>query len=89
MSSDRVSRIESLLRDAFAPTYLLVKDQSHLHAGHEGARDGRGHFDVTIESKAFSGKRPLARHRMVYDAVGSLMETDIHALRIQAKAPAE
>ncbi len=89
MSSDRVSRIESLLRDAFAPTYLLVKDQSHLHAGHEGARDGRGHFDVTIESKAFSGKRPLACHRMVYDAVGSLMETDIHALRIQAKAPAE
>ena len=89
MSSDRVSRIESLLRDAFAPTYLLVKDQSHLHAGHEGARDGRGHFDVTIESKAFSGKRPLVCHRMVYDAVGSLMETDIHALRIQAKAPAE
>ncbi len=89
MNSDRVSKIENLLRDAFAPSYLLVKDQSHLHAGHEGARDGRGHFDVTIESKAFIGKRPLACHRMVYDAVGSLMETDIHALRIQAKAPAE
>jgi len=89
MSTDRVAKIEALLREAFAPTHLLVKDQSHLHAGHEGARDGRGHFDVTIESEAFSGKRPLARHRMVYDAVGSLMETDIHALQIHAKAPAE
>jgi BolA protein len=89
MSIDRASRIEALLIEAFAPTHLLVKDQSHLHAGHEGARDGRGHFDVTIESQAFSGKRPLACHRMVYDALGSLMESDIHALRIQARAPAE
>jgi len=87
MSDDRVSRIETLLIEAFAPTHLLVKDQSHLHAGHEGARDGRGHFDVTIESKEFCGKRPLACHRMVYDAMGSLMESDIHALRIHARAP--
>lgn len=89
MSDDRVTRIEALLIEAFAPTHLLVKDQSHLHAGHEGARDGRGHFDVTIESKAFNGKRPLACHRMVYDVMGSLMESDIHALRIHARAPAE
>lgn len=87
MSDDRASRIEALLVEAFAPTHLLVKDQSHLHAGHEGARDGRGHFDVTIESKQFCGKRPLACHRMVYDAMGSLMESDIHALRIHARAP--
>lgn len=87
MSDDRVSRIEALLIEAFAPTHLLVKDQSHLHAGHEGARDGRGHFSITIESKEFSGKRPLARHRLVYDAMGSLMETDIHALQIHASAP--
>lgn len=89
MSDERVTRIEALLNEAFAPTRLLVKDQSHLHAGHEGARDGRGHFDVTIESDAFIGKRPLACHRLVYDAMGSLMETDIHALRIHARAPAE
>jgi BolA protein len=64
-----------------------VKDQSHLHAGHEGAKDGRGHFDVTIVSNAFKGKRQLARHRLIYDALGTLMKTDIHALRIQASTP--
>lgn len=87
MSAERVETIEGLLRKAFDPAHLLVKDQSHLHAGHAGARDGRGHFDVTIESEAFRGKRPLACHRLVYDALGALMETDIHALRIHAKAP--
>jgi BolA protein len=85
MSNERVTEIEKRLTETFSPTHLLVKDQSHLHAGHAGARDGRGHFDVTIESTAFAGKPPLARHRMVYDALGSLMETDIHALSIHAK----
>ena len=89
MSNERVQKIEALLEDAFSPTYLLVKDQSHLHAGHAGARDGRGHFDVRIEAEAFRGKRPLTCHRLVYDAMGSLMETDIHALSIQARAPAD
>ena len=87
MSSARVSKIEKLLTEAFQPSHLLVKDQSHLHAGHAGAQDGRGHFGVTIESVAFAGKRPLARHRMIYAALGSLMETDIHALRIRASTP--
>lgn len=87
MSDIRVSRIETLLTEAFSPSRLLVKDQSHLHAGHAGAQDGRGHYDVTIVSEAFVGKPPLARHRMVYDALGSLMETDIHALRITASVP--
>jgi BolA protein len=89
MSEDRVARIEALLTDAFSPQHLLVKDQSHLHAGHPGARDGRGHFDVTIVAEAFAGKRPLARHRLVFDALGSMMETDIHALSIHASAPAD
>ena len=84
MTNDRVSAIEKLLTEALEPSYLLVKDQSHLHAGHAGAKDGRGHFDVTIVSEAFAGKRPLARHRLIYDALGSLMDTDIHALRIHA-----
>lgn len=87
MSNARVSEITRLLEEAFHPTHLLVKDQSHLHAGHAGAQDGRGHFDVTIVSGAFQGKRPLARHRMVYDALGTLMNTDIHALRIHASTP--
>lgn len=87
MSSERVAEIERLLREAFQPSHLLVKDQSHLHAGHEGAKDGRGHFDVTIVSNTFKGKRQLARHRLIYDALGTLMKTDIHALRIQASTP--
>ena len=87
MSDERVAKIEKLLTEAFQPSHLLVKDQSHLHAGHAGARDGRGHFDVTIVSESFAGKRPLARHRLIYDALGALMETDIHALRIHASTP--
>ncbi len=89
MSSDRVARIEAILTEAFAPKHLLVKDQSHLHAGHAGARDGRGHFEVIIVAEAFAGQRPLARHRLVYDALGTMMETDIHALSIRASAPSE
>ena len=87
MSTERVSRIEALLTEAFAPQHLLVKDQSHLHAGHAGARDGRGHFDVTIVAEAFAGEAPLVRHRLIYDALGTMMETDIHALSIRASAP--
>jgi BolA protein len=87
LSDERVARIEALLTEAFEPSHLLVKDQSHLHAGHAGAQDGRGHFDVTIVSDAFAGKRPLARHRLIYDALGTLMQTDIHALRIHASTP--
>lgn len=77
------------MRDAFAPTELLVKDQSHLHAGHAGARDGKGHFDVTIVSREFEGMNRIARHRLVYKALGTLMESDIHALRINAYSPSE
>jgi len=87
MSDERVSRIEKLLTEVFQPSHLLVKDQSHLHAGHAGAQDGRGHYDVTIVSDAFAGKRSLARHRLIYGALGTLMETDIHALRIHASTP--
>ncbi len=89
MSEDRAARIEAILSESFLPTHILVKDQSHLHAGHAGAREGRGHFDVTIVSDAFRGKTPIARHRLVYEALGSLMETDIHALKINATPPDE
>lgn len=89
MSSERVDIIEAKLKAAFSPTKLLIKDQSHLHAGHAGAKDGLGHFDVTIESEAFAGRRPLERHRLIFSALGSLMDTDIHALRIHASTPGE
>ena len=89
MTEDRQAQIRTELEKSFQPTELLIKDQSHLHAGHEGAKDGKGHFDVTIVSGAFAGVNRVQRHRMVYDALGKLLETDIHALRIKAFAPSE
>lgn len=85
----RVERIRDALQAAFAPDVLEVRDDSHRHAGHEGAKDGRGHFKVIVVSDAFAGKAPLARHRAVYAALGGMMETDIHALQIKANTPAE
>lgn len=89
MTTDRSARIRKELEARFAPTELLIKDQSHMHAGHEGARDGRGHFDVTIVSTSFEGQNRIQRHRMVYDALTDLLATDIHALRIKAFTPSE
>ncbi len=80
----RLDAIRSLLQAAFAPSELEVIDDSHRHAGHEGAKDGRGHFRVRLVSPAFAGMATLARHRAVYAALGTLMQTDIHALSIQA-----
>ena len=74
---------------SLAPLALEIVDESHKHVGHAGARDGRGHFAVSIVSEAFAGLAPLARHRRVYAAVGDLMQTDIHALSIQARTPEE
>lgn len=85
----RVERLRAALEHAFRPSLLEVVDQSQRHAGHAGAADGRGHFDVRIVSEAFRGRTPLARHRAVYAAVGTMMETDIHALSIDAVAPDE
>ena len=87
-NSLRVVRIRAALQ-ALQPASLVVVDDSHKHAGHEGARDGRGHFSVEIVSAAFEGLAPLARHRRVYDALGEMMQTDIHALQIRALTPAE
>lgn len=89
MNDARVSAIRQELSTHFAPTELLIKDQSQLHAGHAGAKDGKGHFDVTIVSSAFEGQNRLGRHRMVYDALTLLLQTDIHALRIKAFTPSE
>jgi BolA protein len=87
--SERVERIRNELTSALAPVELDIEDESHRHAGHAGARDGRGHFRVRIVSAAFEGKSALARHRAVYAALGDLMQTDIHALAIDARAPEE
>jgi BolA protein len=80
--------IERQLRATLAPTALSISDDSHLHAGHAGAREGR-HFSVRITSVRFAGLGRVARHRLVYDALHSLIPQGIHALAIQAHAPDE
>lgn len=85
----RLAEIERRLESVFAPESLLVEDESHLHAGHAGARDGRGHFRVSIVAEHFDGLSAIARHRAVYQAMGELMQTDIHALTIEALASSD
>ncbi len=85
----RVEAIRTAIEAALAPQSLGVEDDSDRHAGHAGAKDGRGHYNVDVVSAAFAGMNPLARHRAVYAAVGEMMTTDIHALSIRARTPQE
>ena len=87
-NSERMLRMRAAL-SSLAPRELEVVDDSHEHVGHEGARDGRGHFSVDITSAIFEGLAPVARHRRIYAALGDMMQTDIHALAIDARAPEE
>ena len=89
MTAHRVQEIEKLLTAFLSPTELLVKDQSHLHSGHAGAKEGQGHFEVIVVSEKFDNLNRIARHRLVYDALGNFMDSDIHALRINAFSPSE
>jgi BolA protein len=86
-AGSREQRLRARLEARFAPLELIIEDESHRHAGHAGAAGGHGHFRVRIVAEAFRGLSPLARHREVYAAVGDLMQTDIHALRLEATAP--
>lgn len=83
----RVTEIRRRLELAFQPSRLDVIDDSHKHAGHEGARDGRGHFSVEIAAEAFRAQPLLAQHRAIYAALAELMTTDIHALVIKSGTP--
>jgi len=81
----------TLLRErlaALAPQSLAIEDESHLHAGHAGAREG-GHYKITIVAAAFAGHNTVRRHRMIHEAVGDLMRGRIHALSIRAFSPDE
>ena len=71
------------------PESVEIEDQSHLHAGHAGAASGGGHFEVVVVAQNFSGLNMLARHRLVYDALGGAMRNEIHALSIKAYTPDE
>jgi BolA family transcriptional regulator, general stress-responsive regulator len=83
VTAARIEAIRSRLVAALHPDHCEIIDDSHLHAGHAGARDGRGHFRVRISSSRFQGLTRLQQHRLVYDALGDLMTTDIHALSLE------
>ena len=85
----RVEKIKRLLDASLAPSQLEIIDDSQSHAGHAGARAGGGHFYATIVSNAFEGKTLVRRHQMVYEALGEMMRSDVHALSIKALTPTE
>lgn len=80
---NRVETIRERLA-ALSPLLLQIEDESALHAGHAGARGGGGHYRVVIVSECFRGLGKLARHRMIYAALGEMMHGPIHALAIRA-----
>jgi BolA protein len=86
--SPTAAAIEADLRRALAPEAIELRDDSHLHAGHAGAREG-GHYSVRVVAGCFAGRNRVARHRLVYDALGPLAARGIHALAIEALAPGE
>lgn len=86
-AEDRVQRIEALLRNTLAATDVQVIDESHKHRGHAGAAGGAGHFRVIVVSPRFAGLSLVAAQRLVYEAVGAMMDTEIHALAITTRTP--
>ncbi|MEE9343874.1 MAG: BolA family protein [Gammaproteobacteria bacterium] len=89
MTTDRIALITDILTNALSPATLNIIDESAKHAGHAGAKGGGGHFIVEIVSDAFEEKSLIQRHRLVYDALGDAMQTEIHALSIKANTQAE
>ena len=85
--TDRMQRIRERLKKALEPHSLELVDDSHRHVGHPGARSGMGHFKLRIRAECFRQRSPLERHRIVYEALGDMMQTDIHALNIDAAPP--
>jgi BolA protein len=89
VNQTRIEQIRAALEAALSTDSLEITDESHLHAGHAGARSGKGHFHVKIVASEFAGLTLVKRHRLVYNAVGELMDREIHALGIEAIAPSD
>jgi len=89
MNNNRIEKIRDRLESALHPSKLTITDESHEHIGHAGAKSGKGHFLICIVSDRFISLNPVQRHRLIYEAVGDLMATDIHALRIDESPPTE
>jgi BolA protein len=86
---ERLARIEARLRAALQPQLLRLYDDSALHAGHECAKSGGGHYRIHLVSACFEGLPKLARHRLVYDSLHDLMQREIHALAMTLQSPGE
>jgi BolA family transcriptional regulator, general stress-responsive regulator len=89
VGAPRESQLERRLRAALDPVRLELSDESDAHVGHPGAAGGAGHYRVLIVTERFTGLDPVARHRLVYAAVGDLIPDEVHALAIEALAPGE
>jgi BolA protein len=87
--TDRLDRIRERLVATFSPLDCQLHDESALHAGHPGAASGGGHYRLRLVSPCFEGQSRIVRHRLVYDCLRDMMQTDIHALAIIALAPSE
>ncbi len=82
-NTQRIQKMQELLTQQLQPSHLVITDDSHLHAGHAGAKGGLGHFTVEIKSQRLEGARPVKQHQLIYAALGNMMQTDIHALAIK------
>jgi BolA protein len=87
--SDRRSKIETELRERLSAIHVEVIDESHLHAGHPGAKSGGGHYRAVVVSAQFEGKKPIERQRMVYEALEGAMGAEIHAISMKTLTPAQ
>ena len=87
--AEREERLRRQLMARFSPVELAIEDESHRHAGHAGAAGGASHFRIRIVAEAFRGISPVARHRLVYAALGDMLKSEIHALAIEALPPAD
>lgn len=84
LNKKRIEQMQRILQEKFLPTELMIEDESDEHIGHSGARNGAGHFNLKIKSDAFKNKSLIQRHQMIYQALATMMEKDIHALSIKA-----
>jgi BolA protein len=86
---ERIDKIRERVIATFAPLECQLDDESHLHAGHAGASTGAGHYRLRLVSDRFAGLNRIARHRLVYDCLRDMMQSEIHAINIIAIAPSE
>jgi BolA family transcriptional regulator, general stress-responsive regulator len=84
--SDIIAQMKLRLAN-LQPDSIDIRDDSAQHAGHAGAASGGGHYQLTIVAKAFAGKPQVARHRLIYQALGDMMQRQIHALSITTYTP--